>query len=177
MIFHLWVNAGEEGVICQDNALYKAQINDECCSSFTYNVSSAPHVFLFYEHYKYSQITSQTKEVFFSFSMLWLYLLFILACLCTAMLKTWEYQLWFDIRPGAAGVLKAEGHSINPMKNMFTGKQNVINPTIYQVFDRKQNPAGISLTSVSCDANGQKSWNHSLERRGGIEGESQGGSN
>lgn len=99
----------------------------------------------------------------------------------TTMSETWEYPLWFNIRPGAAGVLKAERHSINPMKNMFTGKQNVINPTIYQVFDRKQKAAGILPTSVSCDANGQKSWNHSLERQGGTEGrernKSQGGFN
>lgn len=48
--------------------------------------------------------------------------------------------------------MKAQTHSINPMKNMFTGKQNVINSTNYQVFDRKQKPARILLTSVSCDA-------------------------
>ncbi len=105
---------------------------------------------------------------YFSLFMLSHYVFFGLTFLCTAMSETWEYQLWFGICPGAAGALKVERHSINPMKNMFTGKQNVINLTIYQVFNRKQKPAGISLTSVSCDANGQKSWNHSLERRGGI---------
>lgn len=130
---------------------------------------------------KYSQITCQPNDIFhfvcFPITSFSAGLSFALA-----MSETWEYQLWFDICPSAAGVLKAERHSINPMKNMFTGKQNVINPTIHQVFDQKQKPAGISLTSVSCGANGQKSWNHSLERRGGMEGEregsnSQGGSN
>lgn len=65
----------------------------------------------------------------------------------------------FDLTstPAQQVFLKAETHVINPMKNMFTGKQNVINPTNYQVFHRKQKPAGILLTSVSCDADGQKS--------------------
>lgn len=89
---------------------------------------------------------------------------FFLTLCYPAMLERQEYQLWFDVRPGTAGVLKAERHSINPMKNMFTGKQNVIGLTIYQLFDRKQKPAGISLTSVSCDTIEKKSWNHSLER-------------
>lgn len=48
-----------------------------------------------------------------------------------------EYQLWFDICPGTAGVLKAERHSINPMRNMFTGKQNVINPAVYKLIRSK----------------------------------------
>lgn len=155
-------------------------MNDGCCFSFMYNVASMAHIYLFYEHYKTFTSYMSTKR-YFSLCMLSHYLFFGFTFLWTVVSEMLEYQLWFDICPSAAGVLKAERHSINPMKNMFTGKQNVINPTIYQVFDRKQKPAGISLTSVSCDANGQKSWNHSLERQRGMEREresnSQGGSN
>lgn len=35
-------------------------------------------------------------------------------------------------------------------------------PPSTSLFDRKQKPAGILLTSVSRDASGQKSWNHSF---------------
>lgn len=82
----------------------------------------------------------------------------------------WRRQsINFDLTSAPAQqVFWKQRDTINPTRSMFTGKQNVISPTIYQVFDRKQKPAGISFTSVSCDASGQKSWNHSLrEEKGG----------
>lgn len=110
-----------------------------------YNVASMAHIYLFYEHYKIFTNQMSTKR-YFSLCNLSRYLFF-------------SSSINFDLlsAPAQQVFLKVERHSINPMKNMFTGKQNVINPTIYQVFDRKQKPAGISLTSVSSDANGQKS--------------------
>ena len=168
MIYHPCVYWSEDSTICQDNTFIGHKLMMDADSP-SWEMSTL--IYLFHEHYKALQkILCQVKDIFHSvffaiiYFSVWLFL-------CAVMSETWEYQLWFDICPGMAGVLKAERHSINPMRNMFTGKQNVINPTIYQVFDRKQKPAGISLTSVSCDASGQKSWNHSPGRRRAMEGE------
>lgn len=48
------------------------------------------------------------QNTFFLFWMLSHDLFFSSTLLCTVMLKTWEYQLWFDIRSATAGVLKVE---------------------------------------------------------------------
>lgn len=74
-------------------------------------------------------------------------------------------NFWSDIHPGAAGVFES-GETLHKSDEEHVHRQTKCHRPDHlpALFDRKQKPAGISLTSVSCDANGQKSWNYSLER-------------
>lgn len=146
--------------------------------AFTMYPFSMPHIHLFYERYKIFTTCMSTKRYFFSFCMPSHYLFLGPILLCTVVLKTGEYQLWFDIRHGAAGVLKVERRSINPMKNMFTGKQNVINPTIYQGF-RSKTETSRNLAHICFLWRQWTKVMKSLTRKAGRDGveTSQGGSN